>query len=37
MTKNQKVYLFLAIVAGTAVVLWGPKGIFNILPGPNPK
>lgn len=37
MTHNQKLAVFLLVMAGTAVILWGPAGVFTLIPGPNPK
>lgn len=37
MTGNQKAYLFAAVVVGTALMLWGVKGVTSLLPGPNPR
>ncbi len=37
MTHNQKVAAFLVIMAGTAVVLFGWKGLTQIMPGPSAK
>lgn len=37
MTDKQKAYLFAFVVLTTAVLLWGPKGIVSLLPGPDPK
>ncbi len=37
MTGNQKTYLFAAILVGSALMLWGTKGIMQLLPGPNPR
>lgn len=37
MTHNQKVMVFAAVIVATATVLWGVNGIFQLLPGPNPK
>lgn len=37
MTYNQKVALFVAVMLGTAVLLWGFKGVTQLLPGPSAK
>jgi len=37
MSHNAKVILYIGVVVGLAVVLWGPKGLLTLLPGPNPR
>jgi hypothetical protein len=37
MTHNQRVAAFAIILVGTAVVLFGWKGLTTILPGPSAK
>jgi len=37
LTSNQRVFVFVAGMVGLAVALWGMKGIFTLLPGPNPR
>lgn len=37
LTANQRVFVFVAGMVGLTLALWGVKGIFTILPGPNPK
>lgn len=34
---NKKVYIFVGVVAATAVMLWGVKGLVSFFPGPNPR
>jgi hypothetical protein len=37
MNGNTKAVVFAVILVGAALLLWGPKGIITLLPGPNPK
>lgn len=37
LTHNQKVALFMALMVGAAVMLWGFKGLSQLLPGPSAK
>jgi hypothetical protein len=37
LTANQRVFVFVGGMIGLAVMLWGAKGIFTLLPGPNPR
>lgn len=37
MDPKMKPYLFGAIILGAALLLWGPKGLISLLPGPDPK
>lgn len=37
MSHNQKVAMFVAVLVGTVLLLWGPKGLTTILPGPSAK
>lgn len=37
MTHNQKVAVFIAVMVTAAVMLWGFKGLTQLLPGPSAK
>jgi len=37
MTHNQRVAAFIVVMIGTAVILFGWKGVTQLMPGPNAK
>lgn len=37
MSHNQKVAVFFTVMLGAAILLWGFKGVTQLLPGPTAK